>query len=173
MSIFKTPKGSELPILDMRGKPYLQVAYRLVWFREERPLWTIETEPVALTDNSSYFKATIRDESGRIMATGHKFEDKQGFADHREKAETGAIGRALALVGYGTQFCADELDEGQRLADSPMQPARQAAPARQAPVVAPSSGLAPEHCGGKMLISKYNPNEFYCPKCKAKAPVAA
>jgi hypothetical protein len=39
--------------------------------------------------------------------------------------------------------------------------------------VATSAVNTPEHCGGKMLVSKYNPNEFYCPKCKAKAPVAA
>jgi hypothetical protein len=37
-----------------------------------------------------------------------------------EKAETGAIGRALALIGYGTQFCADELDEGDRIVDAPV-----------------------------------------------------
>ena len=41
-----------------------------------------------------------------------------------EKAETGSIGRALALLGYGTQFCADELDEGDRIVDAPAEPAR-------------------------------------------------
>jgi len=54
------------------------------------------------------------------VSTSHKFEDAVGFADFREKAETGAIGRALALIGYGTQFCADELDEGARIVDSPI-----------------------------------------------------
>ncbi len=39
---------------------------------------------------------------------------------HLEKSETGAIGRALALCGFGTQFT-PELDEGERLADSPLQ----------------------------------------------------
>src|SRR5262249_10461456 len=29
----------------------------------------------------------------------------------------------LALIGYGTQFCADELDEGDRIVDSPAVPA--------------------------------------------------
>ena len=41
---FKTPKGTELPLLDLRGKDYLMVAHRLVWFREEHSDWTIETE---------------------------------------------------------------------------------------------------------------------------------
>ena len=30
------------------GRDYLPVAYRLVWFREERPDWGIETQPVSI-----------------------------------------------------------------------------------------------------------------------------
>jgi hypothetical protein len=119
MKSFQTKKGTELPLLDMRGKPYLQVAHRLVWFREEKPEWRIETELLVSEKDLTVAKATIRDSSGNIISTAHKREDVKGFADHMEKSETGAIGRALAMVGYGTQFCADELDEGSRLADSP------------------------------------------------------
>lgn len=117
---WKTPKGTEVQIMDMRGKDYLEVKYRLVWFREEKPAFGIETETIAMTATSAVFKATIKDESGRVVAMAHKSEDKQGFPDFMEKAETGAIGRALALIGYGTQFCGDEFDEGERLADSPV-----------------------------------------------------
>jgi hypothetical protein len=120
MKTFKTPKGTELPIMDIRGKDYLEVKFRLVWFREERPTWSIDTEFLSITDKSATAKATIRDEAGRAVATSHKFENAQGFPDFLEKSETGAIGRALALCGFGTQFCADELDEGDRLADSPV-----------------------------------------------------
>lgn len=119
--IFKTEKGTELTVLVLKGnKEYLEVKYRLVWFREEKPNWSIETEFVSVGERHATAKATIRDESGRIIATSHKFENSIGFADFLEKAETGAIGRALALIGYGTQFCADEFDEGKRLADSPV-----------------------------------------------------
>ncbi len=117
---YKTAKGTELPLLNLRGKEYLEVKYRLVWFREDHPDWSIETELLNVTDVSAYARASIRDESGRIIATSHKFERIQGFPDFIEKAETGAIGRALALIGYGTQFCADELDEGQRIVDAPV-----------------------------------------------------
>ena len=118
--VFRTPHGTELPLLSLRGKEYLEVKYRLVWFREEHADWSIETEILAVTENNAYARATIRDEQGRIIATSHKYESKQGFPDFIEKAETGAIGRALALIGYGTQFCADELDEGERIVDSPV-----------------------------------------------------
>jgi hypothetical protein len=117
---YKTPRGTELPLLNLRGKEYLEVKYRLVWFREDHPDWSIETEILSVTDQSCYARASIRDESGRIIATSHKFESKLGFPDFIEKAETGAIGRALALIGYGTQFCADELDEGERIVDAPV-----------------------------------------------------
>jgi len=53
------------------------------------------------------------------IGTGTKSENAASFADFGEKAETGAIGRALAALGYGTQF-APELDEGHRIVDSPV-----------------------------------------------------
>lgn len=119
METFKTPKGTELPFLNMRGKKYLQVAHRLVWFREERPDWSIETEVVRVDEGACLFKCTVKNELGRVIATGHKQETKKDFADFIEKAETGSIGRALAECGYGTQF-APELDEEHRIVDSPL-----------------------------------------------------
>ena len=138
MKTVKTPKGTELPLLNLKGKDYLQVAHRLVWFREERPDWALETEMVQLTDTHSIVKALVRDPSGRVIATAHKREDKTHFADYMEKAETAAIGRALALVGYGTQF-AEELDEEDRIVDSPL-PVK-ATPKKQA--VAPVANTVP------------------------------
>lgn len=120
MNSLKTPKGTVLPLINLKGKDYLQVAYRLVWFREEHSDWSLETEFVSLHETYALAKATIRDSQGRALATAHKREDAKHFADFSEKAETGAIGRALALVGYGTQF-APELDEEDRIVDSPIQ----------------------------------------------------
>lgn len=118
---YRTPKGTELPLLNLRGREYLEVKYRLVWFREEHPDWAIETELLSVTPDSAYARAVIKDNEGRIIATSHKFETKRGFPDFIEKSETGAIGRALALIGFGTQFCADELDEGERIVDAPVE----------------------------------------------------
>jgi hypothetical protein len=121
MKFHKTAKGTELPILNLRGKDYLEVKYRIVWFREDHPDWGIETQELLVTDKEARVKALIKDPTGRIIASGTKTETLKGFPDFVEKSETGAIGRALALIGYGTQFCGDELDEGDRLVDSPVQ----------------------------------------------------
>jgi hypothetical protein len=119
MNTFKTPKGTQLPMLNLKGKDYLQVAHRLVWFREEMPKAQIITEFLKLEDTYAVCRAIIKDEDGQTLATATKREDQKHFSDHIEKSETGAIGRALALCGYGTQF-APELDEAERIVDSPL-----------------------------------------------------
>lgn len=116
-----TPKGTKLPLMNLKGKPYLQVAHRLIWFREEEPQAGIETQPLAMTEEYAVFQAKIL-RQGMVVATATKRESKKDFPDFIEKAETGAIGRALALLGYGTQFATADLDEGSRLADSPAMP---------------------------------------------------
>lgn len=128
----KTPKGTELPLMNLKGKPYLQVAHRLIWFREEEPQSGIETSALALNEEYAVFHAKIT-RDGKVVATATKRESKKDFPDFIEKAETGAIGRALALVGYGTQFTTQDLDEGDRLADSPIAPGK---PSKAAPVEA-------------------------------------
>lgn len=103
------------------GREYLPVAYRLVWFRDEHPDWGIDTRPVLLDVEKgiAVFQANVYNSEGRLLASGTKMETARGFADFVEKAETGSIGRALGVLGYGTQF-APEFDEGERLADSPL-----------------------------------------------------
>jgi len=132
-----TPKGTILPLLLMPRKhkdkntgqwietikAYLQVAQRLVWFREDHPDWSIKTQMLERSPEHALFKAEIYDEKSNLISTAHKQEQVQHWADFIEKAETGSVGRALANCGYGTQF-APELDEGDRLADSPTEPKR-------------------------------------------------
>lgn len=104
------------------GRSYLPVSARLIWFREEHSDWGIETEPIELNHEKQFavFRARIYNAEGKLMAMGTKKEDVKGFGDYIEKAETGAVGRALALCGYGTQF-SPELDEvgGDRVVDTP------------------------------------------------------
>ena len=111
MSVFKTEIGTQLPIMQLKGKDYLQVAYRVLWFRELHPDWSIETDIVYRDEKYALVRATIKNESGRIMAQAHKDCSLASFREFVVKAETGAIGRALGLVGCATQFCTQDLDE--------------------------------------------------------------
>lgn len=112
--------GTVLPIMNLKGKKYLEVKYRLVWFREEHPDWGITTDIHHLTDEQCVFRATITTADGQIIAQATKSETLRGFSDYIEKAETGSIGRALALCGYGTQF-EPELEECERIVDAPIE----------------------------------------------------
>jgi hypothetical protein len=78
---------------------YLPVAARIAWFRREHPLWSIITEVEQLANKAVVMKATIKDMLGTVIATARKKETEIGFPDYIEKAETGAIGRALAMCG--------------------------------------------------------------------------
>ena len=102
---------------------YLPVAARIAWFRREHPDWSIITKTIQLANKAVVMKAIIKDANGRIIATARKKETEVGFADYIEKAETGAVGRALAMCGYGT-LQAPEFDEEERLADSPIEKAK-------------------------------------------------
>jgi hypothetical protein len=65
------------------------------------------------------YKATVGDGTGGL-ATGTGTETRKRFEDFVEKAETRAIGRALAALGIGTQFVGEELSEGDHIADAPV-----------------------------------------------------
>ena len=106
----------------INGNEYLEVKWRIVWIRTEHPEAEIETNMETYTGTEAIFKATVRI-PGLGSATGWGSEDAQGFGDFIEKAETKAIGRALAALGYGTQFTRDfdyGADQG-RVVDSPVQ----------------------------------------------------
>lgn len=112
---------------------YLEVRWRLVWLREEHPDAIIDTEQIILTDQLSVFKATIEIPNGGGSATGHGSETPGDFRDYLEKAETKAIGRACAALGYGTQF-ADDFEpagEDSQPTSAPSQPTQDAAASGQ------------------------------------------
>jgi hypothetical protein len=138
--------GEHLINIKNRGgsSEYLPVQWRLVWFRNECPEGSIETEIIHLDLDKeaeeevfvwnsekrrnestiktargiAIFRATVKDGKGGV-ATGTGSETAASFGDFIEKAETKAIGRALAGLGYGTQF-APELNEEHRIADAPV-----------------------------------------------------
>ncbi|HEY0755013.1 MAG TPA: hypothetical protein VGD98_13730 [Ktedonobacteraceae bacterium] len=135
-------------LIQIKGRngfsDYLPVQWRLVWLRSVYPNASVETEMLHLdlereveatlevwseekqqaekvvkrNKGLAIFKAIVRDGSGGV-GTGTKSETAANFPDFIEAAETGAIGRALAALGFGTQF-APELQEEHRIVDSPV-----------------------------------------------------
>jgi hypothetical protein len=103
---------------------YLEVKWRLLWLRTEHPDAVIETEMARFESDPpmAVFRARVSIPDGG-SASGWGQEEFKDFADFLEKAETKALGRALAALGYGTQFCEDfdfaEGDPG-RVVDSPV-----------------------------------------------------
>lgn len=94
--------------IQVRGREveYLDVKWRLVWLRSEHPDAHITTNLVSNDKNVAVFRAEVTLPSGG-RATGYGSESQADFDDYIEKAETKAIGRALAALGYGTQFATD------------------------------------------------------------------
>lgn len=90
----------------LAGRDYLEVKWRLLWLRTEHPDAIMETEMVRLDESFALFRAKVAIPGGG-EATGWGSETRQDFFDFIEKAETKALGRALAALGYGTQFCED------------------------------------------------------------------
>jgi len=127
---FTTEEGTKLPLLNLRGKPYLQIAHRLVWLTEKYANYNINTEFLKLEDDYSICRATLHvfDAEGNLVrsTSATKKETQKDFPDFVEKSETGSIGRALATIGIGTQFCTQDMEEGMRLADAPIPIAQKA-----------------------------------------------
>jgi len=141
------PNDHIMQIPNKGGKSdYLPVQWRLVWFRELCPQGTIETQEIVVDlmtefEGEAYvwnqdkkrsekvlkrapgyarFRAVVHDGKGGC-ATATKTEKGVDFPDFVEKAETGAVGRALAMLGYGTQFAEMELSEEERIVDAPVE----------------------------------------------------
>lgn len=133
-------------LLRIQGKDYLPVRWRLVWFHQatgsRAGYVTVELEhdrqngfakffTIAWDGNDETWRhVNIRgvelDVCGRV-ATGEGSETRADFNDYYEKAATKALGRALAGLSFGTQF-APELDEKQRIVDSPVERPNRGAP---------------------------------------------
>ncbi len=126
------------------GRDYLDVANRVLWLTKDEANYAVDTDIVHVDDQSAVVKATVTtynvDGTTKRRATGHGRAAMATMPKHiasrfLEKAETAAIGRALAALGYGT-LAAQTFDDtdGPHLADTPAdKPARQERPATTAP----------------------------------------
>jgi len=117
---------------NIRGKQYVEVNERIKFFRQEDQYknWTLMSEFTHLDADVAVCKATIADDSGRVISTGHAHEERAGSNINKtsfvENCETSAIGRALAMLGIGIDTSiasANEVTEAlakqQAMADNP------------------------------------------------------
>lgn len=114
----KNPKTSSW---ETTYSDYLEVKWRMVWFREQNSEGTktiVKDKIIDVNNRFAYFELEVTDSKGNVEI-GVGSETGEDFKDYIEKAYTKAYGRALASLGYGTQF-APELDEGERIVDSPI-----------------------------------------------------
>ena len=102
-------------IVNIHGKEYQTVAYRVGKFREKFPDYRLITEVLHRDEACVVMLARIADQNGNVLATGHSEEYRNDGNINKtsalENSETSAIGRALAALGMGgTEFAsADEV----------------------------------------------------------------
>lgn len=100
-----TEANSLLKTLDIKGKNYVPVNERIKAFRFIYPRGQIITEIIGLEDGICTMKASVYDNNGKLLGTGHA-QEKEGSTfinktSFIENCETSCVGRALGNAGIG------------------------------------------------------------------------
>lgn len=114
--------NEKLKTTDIKGKAYTEVNQRILGFRELYPNGTIETNILSNENGVCVMTAIIKDEEGKVLATGHAFE-QQGASyinktSYIENCETSAIGRALGVLGIGAETSIASKEEIEKVEDA-------------------------------------------------------
>lgn len=126
------------PLSTVSGKDYLEVKHRVYWVRQDHKDAQIVTDLVSHDAEHGYavVKAIITLPATGAIGTGYGMAERgaPGPAAKRyvEFAETRAIGRACAAVGYGTLAALEE-DSDPADAPTPPRPREQPPEARNRP----------------------------------------
>ena len=115
MTFEELKKANEIiTTVPIKGRSYAEVPQRVKAFRMLYPNGTIDTQIISNENGVCVIKATVADEAGNILGTGHAYEKEgNGFINKEsyiENCETSAVGRALGFVGLGidTSICSAE-----------------------------------------------------------------
>ena len=104
--------------INIKGKEYIPVNERLIELKKLHPNYSLISEIVSPTEKSDQYviiKASVLDEDGRVLATGHAMELQKtkgvNETSHVENCETSAWGRALGCLGIGIEHGVASADE--------------------------------------------------------------
>lgn len=130
-------------IIQIKGRDYELVASRLKRFRDAHPTWSLVSEILIDEGDRVVMRATIADETGRVVGVGTSEEDRtQGNVNRSGGAlmncETSSWGRALAACGFGSMTSiasAEEVMSAEARRDAAQEPK----PAPQKPSPEPDS----------------------------------
>lgn len=107
--------NKKLKKTDIKGKDYVEVNQRILGFRVLFPNGTIVTEIISNENEIVTMKATVKDELGKVLATGHAQEKENSSfinkVSYIENCETSAIGRALGILGIGADTSVRSFEE--------------------------------------------------------------
>lgn len=107
--------NSQIKTIKVKGKEYAMVNARIAAFRSICPSGSITTEILSMVDGVVTMQTTIKDEDGRVLATGLAQEVQNASAlnmtSYIENCETSAVGRALAKLAIGVDENIASLEE--------------------------------------------------------------
>lgn len=96
-----------LKTVPVKSKKYVMVASRVQAFRKICPSGSIDTTVIDLDENHVAVQAKIYDEKDHLLASGTAEEEKGSSqinsTSYVENCETSAVGRALGMLGIGSE----------------------------------------------------------------------
>ena len=100
---------------NIKGKEYAEVNQRIKAFRMVYPNGSIRTLMLNNKDGVCIFEASIYDDRGELLGTGHAYEKEDSSfinqTSYIENCETSAVGRALGMAGFGIDVSVASAEE--------------------------------------------------------------
>lgn len=98
--------NSTIKCMDIKNKQYAPVSERIKAFRMVYPDGLILTEMLSDENGKCIFKASVyKSDRMQLIGVGHAYEREENGMVNRtsylENCETSAVGRALAMCGFG------------------------------------------------------------------------
>lgn len=114
--------------IDIKGKSYAVVSQRIQAFRSICPNGRIITEIISLKDGTVIMEAKVMDDEGNLLANGLAYEKESSSYINKtsfiENCQTSAIGRALGILGLGSEEELSSFEEVANAINNQNQPAK-------------------------------------------------